>query len=115
MHNSERLIKDSVLGMRYPLSHIHVVLMICVEAADFPQGGASYRHVRANDTPRWCTGQWQASIGAADHPIELIWKPAGPPHFEYWQWLATHGAYPFVVIRRNEQFQPVSSGNGVVV
>jgi hypothetical protein len=101
MHNSKRLIKDSVLGMRYPLTHIHVILMICVEAADFPQGGASCRHVRANETPRWCAGQWQTSIGAANHPIELKWKPTGLPHFEYRQWPAAHGAYAFVVIWRN--------------
>jgi hypothetical protein len=38
--NSKRLIKDSVLGMRYPVRHIHVVLMICVETTDLLQGGA---------------------------------------------------------------------------
>jgi hypothetical protein len=41
MHDSERLIKDSVLSMRYPVAHIHVILMIRVEAADLLQGGAS--------------------------------------------------------------------------
>ena len=41
MHDSKRLIKDPVLSMRYPVAHIHVILMIRVEAADLLQGGAS--------------------------------------------------------------------------
>jgi hypothetical protein len=65
--------------------------------------------------PEWRAGQWKTPIGAAKHPVELTRKPTGPPHFEYWQWRAAHGAYPFVVIRRNYSFQPVSSCSSIVV
>src|SRR5215470_142304 len=41
MHDGKRLVKDPVLSMRYPVTHIHVILMIRVEAADLLQGGAS--------------------------------------------------------------------------
>jgi hypothetical protein len=41
MHNSKRLIKHPVLGIRYPVTHVHVIPTVCVEAADLLQGGAS--------------------------------------------------------------------------
>src|SRR5262249_9009560 len=63
----------------------------------------------------WCAGQWQAPIGATEYPVELIWKPRRPPRFEYGQWRAAHGAYPLVVIRVNQPFEPVGSGNSVVI
>ena len=115
MDNSERLIQDSVLSICYPVRHIHVILMICMEATDLPQRGASRGHVRANEMREWCAGQRQTPIGATQHPVKLIWKPMGPPVFEYWPGRTSHGAYPLVFIRGNESFQPVGSGSSVVV
>jgi len=28
VHSSQRLVKDSVLSMRYPVRHVHVIFMI---------------------------------------------------------------------------------------
>ena len=63
----------------------------------------------------WCARQWKTAIGATEYPIEFIWEPARPPHFEYWQWCAADGAYPFAAIRDNQPLQPVRCGSSVVV
>jgi hypothetical protein len=41
VYNSKRLINDSVLSICYPVTHIHVIVIIRVEAADLPQNRAS--------------------------------------------------------------------------
>jgi hypothetical protein len=41
MHNSKRLIEDSALGICDAVAHIHVIVIIRVEAADLAQGRAS--------------------------------------------------------------------------
>src|SRR6516225_5697345 len=63
----------------------------------------------------WCAGQWKTPVGATEYPVELMWKPAGPPRFEHWQRRTAHGAHPFVVIWGDQPFQPVSRGGSVVV
>ena len=115
MYNSKWLINNSMLSKCDPVTHIHVIVIIRVEAADLLQSRASCRHVCANEMRKWCASQWKTLISATKYPVELMWKPTGAPHFEYWQWRTTHGAYPFVFIRGNQPLQPIGSGISVVV
>ena len=115
MHDGSRLINYLVLGKRDPVAHIHVIVIIRVEAADFPQNGVSRRHVSANEMREWCAGQWHTSIGATVNPVELMRKPSGALHFKYWQWRTAHGPYAFVVVRSDQSLKPVRSCGSVII
>jgi hypothetical protein len=81
--HSAWLVNDLVLGEGGPVTQVHVIVIIRVEAADHLQDGAPCGHVGPDEMCEWRAGQWEAPVDAAEYPVELSWEPARPLLFEH--------------------------------
>ena len=87
---------------------------IVVEAADLVEDGAAERH-RGADHVAHGAGVGMPGVGAADHPVELGWKPRGPGVVPT-RHDPTADADDFLALVRPAQLvEPVRFGDRVVV